>query len=337
MAAKERRPVKACPDRRARIDGGSTICSSPWDHARPGGERAGEPARRQGAGPGRVPAGAGGASAGRGPWMDPPFVQVHGITRNPQASVPASRRDAKEQALGGALLVREAIAPVGDLGWIHHLFKSMGSRETRRRACRRAGATPRSRSWPGPCWCGRRQRRSGALDGSTICSSPWNDVKRQPRARGGSRPSARTSQPRRDHLTPARRATPRPTQVERATVEFHQVAAWARKRLWRACRRSRARGVRAAGLATVLGPATVVRSRPLASCCAPQRRSPTAVSSTETVPGRRTWTQLEEHADERVGGPGTASASEPGAVTQNRRRKRRIGDAGSGGASGLGQ
>jgi len=65
-------------------DRGSTICSSPWDHVKPGDEGAGERPRRRGPGPGRGPASAGRDSAcrwaGRRVWADPPFVQVHGMT-----------------------------------------------------------------------------------------------------------------------------------------------------------------------------------------------------------------------------------------------------------------
>jgi len=43
--------------------------------------------------------------------------------------VPASGLDAEGQVLAGALMLREATAPVGELtgalGQIHHLFKSM--------------------------------------------------------------------------------------------------------------------------------------------------------------------------------------------------------------------
>jgi len=88
-----------------------------------------------------------GSNSGVRSGVDPPFVQVHGITqitRNSQTSVPPHRRDAKGQ--------RRL------LGW-----------------------------------------RPSPLDRSTICSSPWNCVKRLTRAVGGgcSHPTPVSEPPRR--------------------------------------------------------------------------------------------------------------------------------------------
>jgi len=230
-------------------DCGSTICSSPWNHANLSDGRAGAAVATPRGRPWPGPCFRGRrerlSRADRRRCTDPPFVQVHGITRSSAMGGPAprSRRHGPGPGRGPASVGGESACrgPTGAVGQIHHLFKSMGSREPQRgrtgaavatprgrpapsaplhrsTICSspwnhaklsggRAGvavATPRARRWPGPCFRGRRQRlprgRPAPLHRSTICSSPWNDGRRSPRAWGGGC---------RSHLPPTPASDPR--------------------------------------------------------------------------------------------------------------------------------
>jgi len=139
--------------------------------------QAGARARREGAGV-RLRGGACARPAARDVprSVDPPFVQVHGITRNSENAgrrTGATRRGRRAPArqgpgrgrrcetYGRRCTRRTTRTPMRRGVSIHHLFMSMRSPETGRPACRRAGATSMGRPWPGPWFCGRRQRQSG--------------------------------------------------------------------------------------------------------------------------------------------------------------------------------